>query len=486
MTITQKLSNGYILLLVLTLVVAGTGLYILASTRNSYAGFIDVNQRLLLGETQLRVSLARQGESYRGFLLFGEETFLTQWSAAKDEFKSEVEEMQRLAPDPQDRSTLAEVADLEGKWGELQKSAIELRRRGRTQEAVKLSKETVLPVRTEILQKLPSFVERQQRILSQQRQELSRKITLASTTMVVLSLFAFVLALVIAVVLPRTITRQLRNSISELSSAASEILATTTQVAAGAAETATATSETTATIEEVKQTAQVSSQKAKYVSETAQKSAQVSQIGKTSVDGTLEEMNRIRQQMDSIAGAIVRLSEQSQSIGEIVATVNDLADQSNLLAVNAAIEAAKAGEQGKGFSVVAQEVRSLAEQSKQATAQVRAILNDVQKATTAAVMATEQGTKAVESGVKQAAEAGGSVQKLAESITEAAQAATQIAASSQQQLLGMDQVVLAMENIKQATSQNVAGTKQAEQAAQNLNLLGGRLRSMIERNGTRV
>jgi methyl-accepting chemotaxis protein len=486
MTITQKISNGYILLLVLTLVVAGTGLYILNSARNSYTTFIDVNQRLLLGETQLRVSLARQGESYRGFLLFGEESFLTQWSDAREEFKSEMEELQRLVSDPQDRRTLAEVADLEGKWGELQKSAIELRRRGRTQEAVRMSKETVLPVRTEILQKLPPFVERQQRILSQQRQELSRKITLASTTMVVLSLFAFALALVIAVVLARTITRQLRNSISELSSAASEILATTTQVATGATETATATSETTATIEEVKQTAQVSSQKAKYVSETAQKSAQVSQIGKKSVDGTLEEMNRIRQQMDSIAETVVRLSEQSQSIGEIVATVNDLADQSNLLAVNAAIEAAKAGEQGKGFSVVAQEVRSLAEQSKQATAQVRAILNDVQKATTAAVMATEQGTKAVESGVKQAAEAGESVQKLAESIAEAAQAATQIAGSSQQQLVGMDQVVLAMENIKQATSQNVAGTKQAEQAAQNLNLLGGRLRSMIERNGTRI
>ncbi len=96
-------------------------------------------------------------------------------------------------------------------------------------------------------------------------------------------------------------------------------------------------------------------------------------------------MNRIREQMEGIAESIVRLSEQSQAIGEIIATVNDLAEQSNLLAVNAAIEAAQAGEQGKGFAVVAQEVRSLAEQSKQATAQVRGILSDIQKATSAAV-----------------------------------------------------------------------------------------------------
>src|SRR5206468_6485887 len=91
----------------------------------------------------------------------------------------------------------------------------------------------------------------------------------------------------------------------------------------------------------------------------------------------------IQTQMESIADSVVKLSEQGQAIGEIIATVNDLAEQSNLLAVNASIEAAKAGEQGKGFAVVAQEVKSLAEQSKQATAQVRNLLNDIQKATSA-------------------------------------------------------------------------------------------------------
>ncbi len=278
----------------------------------------------------------------------------------------------------------------------------------------------------------------------------------------------------------RRVIGEIQKSANVLATSASEIVATTTQVASGAAETATAVSETTATVEEVKQTAQLSNQKAKYVSESAQKVAQVSQSGKKSVEESIEVTNRIREQMESVAEGIVRLSEQSQAIGEIIATVNDLAEQSNLLAVNASIEAAKAGEQGKGFAVVAQEVKSLAEQSKQATAQVRGILSDVQKATSTAVMATEQTSKAVEVGVKQSAQAGESVQKLAESIAEAAQAATQIAASSHQQMVGMDQVALAMENIKQASAQNVASTKQTEVAAQNMHELGQKLKQLVE------
>jgi methyl-accepting chemotaxis protein len=191
-------------------------------------------------------------------------------------------------------------------------------------------------------------------------------------------------------------------------------------------------------------------------------------------------MNRIKDQMDAIANSIVNLSEQSQAIGQIIATVNDLADQSNLLAVNAAIEAAKAGEQGKGFAVVAQEIKNLAEQSKRATAQIQAILNDIQKATASAVLTTEQGSKAVEAGVQQSIQAGDAILGLTGSVSEAAEAATQIAVSSQQQLVGTDQIVIALESIKQASLQNVEGTRQLESAAWNLNGVGQKLKQLVE------
>jgi methyl-accepting chemotaxis protein len=279
----------------------------------------------------------------------------------------------------------------------------------------------------------------------------------------------------------RRLTTEITESVNVLGSSASEISTSTSQLAASATETATAVSETTTTVEEVRQTAQVASQKARFVADSAQKASQISQSGKKATEESAAGMNRIKQQMDSIAESMVRLSEQTQAISDIIASVDDIAQQSNLLAVNAAIEAAKAGEQGKGFAVVAQEVKSLADQSKQATAHVRTILSDIQKATSAAVMATEQGAKAVETGVRQSSQAGESILALATSVTEASQAAIQIAASTQQQLTGVDQVATAMESIKQASGQNVAGAKQMETATHNLNELGQRLKQLVQR-----
>lgn len=274
--------------------------------------------------------------------------------------------------------------------------------------------------------------------------------------------------------------QKVRETINVLAASSSEILASTTQVASGTAETATSISETTTTVEEVRQAARLSADKAKNVADNAQRVAQVSQSGQKAVEEAAAGMLHIRKQMESIAQTIVQLSEQSQSIGGIIASVTDLADQSNLLAVNAAIEAARAGEEGKAFAIVAQEIRSLAEQSKQATAQVRSILGDVQKATSAAVMATEQGSKAVEAGVQQSARTGEAIRVLAESTGEAAQVAVQIVASSQQQVVGMDQIGVAMENINQAGTQTAASMQQAETAAQNLHELGQRLKDLVE------
>ena len=276
----------------------------------------------------------------------------------------------------------------------------------------------------------------------------------------------------------RVLIQEIREGINVLGTAANQIVTITAQVAAGASETATALAQTSATMEEVKKTSQVSSEKALYVSETAQNTIQVSQSGRRAVEQSIDGISKVREQIGAIAEAVMQLSEQGQAIGEIVASVNDLAEQSNLLAVNAAIEAARAGDQGRGFVVVAQEVKSLAEQSKQATAQVRTILGDIQKATATAVLAAEQGSKAVDTSVKLSVEAGEAIERLSQSIAVATQAATQIAASNQQQQVGIDQVALAMENIRQASVQNLGATKQAESAAQNLNELGHKLKAM--------
>ena len=173
-----------------------------------------------------------------------------------------------------------------------------------------------------------------------------------------------------------------------------------------------ATNETTTTAEEVKQAATVSTQKVRRVTEITQNAVQVSQNGESLVNETINGINNIREQMEYIAETIVKLSEHNQAVGEIIASVDDLAEQSNLLSVNASIEATKAGEQGKGFLVVAHEIKSLAEQSRQATKQVRTILNEIQKATTASVLATEKGSKSVEAVVKQSGGTGDSIKEI--------------------------------------------------------------------------
>jgi methyl-accepting chemotaxis protein len=272
----------------------------------------------------------------------------------------------------------------------------------------------------------------------------------------------------------------MQEAVNILSSSASEIMASVSQVSSSAAETSTSVNETTTTVEEVKQTAQLSSKKATQVSDMGRQTEETARSGIVSIHEALEGMKHIREQMTGIADTVIRLSEQSQSIGEITATVTGLTEQTNLLAVNASIEATKAGEQGRGFSVVAQEMKSLSDQSKQATVQIRNILNDIQRAISTAVMSTEQGNKAVDAGFALLEKSSEAIATLAKNVEEAANASVQIMASNQQQQVGMEQVASAMENIKEASAQMAAGTKQTERAIHDLHELGIKLKTMVE------
>jgi len=278
-----------------------------------------------------------------------------------------------------------------------------------------------------------------------------------------------------------SIFKEINEGVNILGTSAAEILTTVTEVSTGATETATSVSETTVTIEEIRQTALIAAQKAQEVLESSHRASEAAENGKEAVQQTVEGMNRINDQMRLISESVNKLSDQSRTIGEITTTVNDIADQSNLLAVNAAIESARAGEQGRGFGVVAQEIRMLAEQSKKATAQVREILNDIQKGMNLTVIATEHGSKAVESGNRLALRSGEIIEILADTVNDAVKSVIQISASSQQQMAGMDQIVPAMENIKQASEQNVIGTRQTQTAAHNLNELGHNLKNVMEK-----
>ncbi len=277
------------------------------------------------------------------------------------------------------------------------------------------------------------------------------------------------------------VTQRIRESASSVSAAAAEILAATTQQIASTTEQDTAVTQTISTVEEVRMTVKQTAERAQVVADTAQQSVAVSKGGQKSVADTVDGMKTIRQRVESIAQNILMLSERTQQIGEIIATVNDIADQSKLLALNASIEAARAGEEGRGFAVVAMEVRQLAEQSRDATARVRDILNEIQQATNTAVMVTEEGSKGADTGVTLVERAGEAIRELSATIEDAAQAAIQIAGSTRQQTNGMDQLATAMSAIKQATTQTAASTRQAERSAQDLNDMARQMEQVVAR-----
>ncbi len=275
------------------------------------------------------------------------------------------------------------------------------------------------------------------------------------------------------------LTQQVANASRDLQSSITTSASATAQQAAAATEQAASVNEMMSSLDEIKATAQQTLDKVQIMGQTAKRSEQESESGIQAVQEAIEGMESIRSHVTDIARTIRDLSEQSQQIGEITEAVNGLAQQSKMLALNASIEAAKAGDAGKGFAVVAAEVRELAEQSQHSTSQVKGILQDIRHATDRAVITTEEGSKGVDAGVKIVERAGEAMQGLAEVIQEASLSSQQIVAAVRQEAVGIDQVNIGMNDIRQATQQFSASSAQLQEANADLSALASRMQESI-------
>jgi methyl-accepting chemotaxis protein len=277
------------------------------------------------------------------------------------------------------------------------------------------------------------------------------------------------------------ISGQIQSSVRAIGSSTAEILSSAHEHGRGAEQQAVAITQASATVQELRAAADEMARQAETVAREASDSVKVSDNGSTALKAIAEAMEDIRVRVAGIATEISTLSERTEQIGDITATVNELADRSNLLALNAGIEAARAGEHGRSFAVVADQVRGLAEQSKQATGRIESILSEVRDATLGAVKASEAGTKVVDRGLELTVQASEGIQSLAETIHRASAAAEQIAASAQQQSVGMEQVAGSMNELELNTAGFVEGAARSQLAAERLEDLTNELAEATSR-----
>ncbi len=277
------------------------------------------------------------------------------------------------------------------------------------------------------------------------------------------------------------VLKHVQTASETVNTMAQEILRNSDEQKMSVSEQSSSVKEVATTIEELDITSQQTAEKAEGVVQTAQKTVQISQEGSRAVEQNVEVMNRIRDRVESIAEQILDLSQQAQQIGSIVTAVNDLAEQTNLLALNAAIEAARAGEHGRGFTVVAMEVKKLAEQSQAATAKIGSLITQIQQASRTCVQVTEDGARGVEEGVKLTGTAGEIIQKVMGNISDTADAVQQIATIAKQQSVGIQQVSIAMANINAGMNQTTQSAGRLSQAAENFNRLAGELNALVRK-----
>jgi methyl-accepting chemotaxis protein len=486
----------------------------------------DVQEKLEL--TMASLTDAETGQ--RGFLLTGQERYLAPNLAAIPKIEGLLGELRAIVhEDPEQLQDLNKLEDLvHAKLAELQKT-IDLKKSGQVKEAMNL---VLTDMGQQMMEKLRGQVrqmtDRERARLEERRVQRDRWLDFASW----INLGGMVICLFVGVIISMHVSRRLeplspcadlaesigrgdlscslipvmaddeigqvslnlnkmlenlremfrhtRQATENLNAATQQILTSSREQAAGTQSQAAALQQTTATMEEISQSANQIAERSRQVAATAEVTSTASAAGLEAVQKTSKSMSAIRQQAETMAENILGVSEKTQAIGDIIATVNEIAERSNLLALNAAIEAAAVGEAGRSFAVVASEMKSLADQCKEATVQVRSILSEIQKGINRSVLLTEEAVKRVDLGVESNERSDQTIRRLVSSVEESVRVFQQIVAATNQQMIGFEQVTMALLSIRQATDNSAIGTRQLEGAASNLSNLGEQLRLTTE------
>jgi CHASE3 domain sensor protein len=274
--------------------------------------------------------------------------------------------------------------------------------------------------------------------------------------------------------------KKIGSAIEQVQGSSAELQSAASQQATGAREQASSTTEISTTVKELLATSRQIASSAQQVARVADETAGAARHGNDTVLHAQEAIDVVRRQVDAIVNHMLELGKRSQEIGGIVDIINDLAEQTNILAINATIESAGAGEHGKRFAVVADEIRKLADRVGGATKDIRVLIDEIRAASNTTIMATEDGSKAVQSSTKQFTDVAGSFRRIAELVRANLDVAREIELSTQQQTTAVEQVNTAILEVAQTARQAESSSTQTLQTATRLIQLSKQLHAIID------
>ncbi|MFO7445549.1 MAG: methyl-accepting chemotaxis protein [Ignavibacteriaceae bacterium] len=279
----------------------------------------------------------------------------------------------------------------------------------------------------------------------------------------------------------KNLIEKVSEAVHATASASAQISSSTEEMAAGAEEQNTQTSEVAVAIEQMSKTVIETTQNTTTAADNAKRAGEIAGEGGKVVTETVDGIQKIAEVVLKSSETVMQLGKSSDQIGEIVQVIDDIADQTNLLALNAAIEAARAGEQGRGFAVVADEVRKLAERTTKATKEIADMIKQIQKKTGEAVLSMNKGTEEVEKGKMLANKAGESLKEIINAAVKVVDDITQVATASEEQSNTTEQISRSIDSISNITHESSAAIQEVAKAAEDLNKLTDNLQNLISK-----
>jgi CHASE3 domain sensor protein len=468
-TFGKKLAAGFAVPIAFVLAMASASLYALRIVVESKDHVIDLHARMLEDTRILALSVVMKGEALRSFLLLRDERHLGELDQARKDFADALERLRSGASADDDERTLDAIAASEQAHQRGVENVLALQRAGTPLESVTRTFEReVVPLRKHLSTQIVSFVTRQDaRTLEERR---AADVTTSRLTwLVALLAVATLLGSVGAgLVLVRGLDAQIGLAVGQVQSSAAELQSAANQQLTGIREQTTAMTEITTTISELLATSRQIADSSQRVAQVSQQSATSAERGSKTVEHGLEAMSGIRRQVDSIVAQMLELGKKSQEVGAVLDIVAELSEQTNILAINATIEAAGAGESGQRFGVVADEIRKLSDRVAAATKEIRALIEDVRGSVNATIVTTETGSKAVDAGSKEFSEVTAAFAHIARLVADTTEASREIELSTKQQASAVEQVDAAVSSVALAAKENEASSGQTLQTASQL------------------